>query len=533
MCFKAKSTLIAIFCFFTVLNPHADAVERILRINDAPIGELDPAKGKDVADTILAINIYDTLVYPKQAGSGVQPLLASDWTIDDTIYTFSLRKDVNFESGNPLTADDVVFSYERMMAIDSGHSSLFDGRVDSVYSVDNHTVAFALTEAYAPFLASLVRLPIVDSKTVKAKYEKGPYGDHGDYGTLWLSRNSAGTGAYIAESHNPQEKTVLIANSDHFRSFEANHPEKVHYLYGLDNLSVRALMAVGEHEVSSPWLAPEIYSKLASKGTANLIADSGMTVEYFPFNTHRAPLDDVHCRRALAHAFDYETLLRLVRINDETSKGTAMNGPIPSGHVGWDETAHTLKQDMALARKELALCKYKQGERPLEIAWISETPARERGALMMQSLYSELGFDVTINRIPWMDYIKLLNEPDNAPHIVEIAVNAVTTDTDSLLHEMHTYTAKPSFRPYIYFNNKNIDDLLKAGQREIVSTKREKIYRKLSSTMIEFAPGIFGYQLQSILAVRKGVEIPNLTNPNRTYKLTGYSMLFKDMNVRF
>ena len=140
--------------------------ERVLSLDESPIGEIDPAKATDYADTVLAVNIYDTLVFPKAGGPGVEPLLATEWTTDGKTYTFKLRDGVKFHSGNPLTADDVVFSLNRMLAMGQGFSNLFAGRVEKVEAVDPLTVKFTLTEPYAPFLAALVRLPIVDSKTV-------------------------------------------------------------------------------------------------------------------------------------------------------------------------------------------------------------------------------------------------------------------------------------------------------------------------------------------------------------------------------
>ena len=161
--------------------------ERVLRLDESPIGEIDPAKATDYADTVLMSNIYDTLVYPKAGGPGVEPLLATEWTTDGNSYTFKLKDGVKFHSGNPLTADDVVFSLNRMIAMGQGFSSLFAGRVEKAEAIDPLTVKFTLTEPYAPFLAALVRLPVVDAKTVMANKADGKHGEFGDYGEAWMS----------------------------------------------------------------------------------------------------------------------------------------------------------------------------------------------------------------------------------------------------------------------------------------------------------------------------------------------------------
>ena len=87
-----------------MLATGALAQERPLRLDEVAIGEIDPAKGSDYADTVLAVNLYEPLVYPNQGAPGVQPWLASDWTIDGRDYTFTLRDGATFASGNPVTA---------------------------------------------------------------------------------------------------------------------------------------------------------------------------------------------------------------------------------------------------------------------------------------------------------------------------------------------------------------------------------------------------------------------------------------------
>ncbi len=505
--------------------------ERILRLDEAPIGEMDPAKGTDYADTVLAINLYDTLVYPRQGGSGVQPHLATDWTIEGPVYTFSLRDDVTFNSGNPLTAEDVVFSFERMMALGQGNSGLFEGRVQGAEAVDAHTVRFTLTEPFAPFLATLVRLPVVDKATVMANIGAGDFGEFGDYASEWMSQNSAGSGPYVAESHDPQTETVLVYEPDYFLDPAENHPERVRYRYGLDASTVRALMARGEHDISSQWLPPEVFAALADEGAAHLVTEAGLTGEYFKLNTRRPPLDDVHCRRALAYAFDYDTLLQLVRINDDTTQGRPMSSALPAGLIGFDPDLPAFAQDMARAQEELAQCAHAPGDHPLEIAWIAETPARERGALMMQALYSQMGFDVSITRTPWALITEQVTDPDTAPHVIEIAVSALSPDTDSLLFNMYHSSMPPTWMSASYFVNEEFDALLEEGRTETDPDRRQDLYAEANAILKEEVPAIYGYELLGAFAVRDGVSFHNLEDPARTYPVSGFNLRFADISV--
>ena len=188
--------------------------ETVLRLDEVAVGELDPAKASDYADSILMFNVYDTLVLPRQGGPGHVPHLAESWEGSGNEYVFTLRTDVQFQSGNPMTADDVVFSLERMQTLGQGLSFLF-GNVQSAEAVGENQVRFTLAEPYAPFISSLVRLPIVDKQLVMENLGEGE-GDMGGWGQAYLSANGAGTGAYSVTSHNPQDETVMAKNDNYF-----------------------------------------------------------------------------------------------------------------------------------------------------------------------------------------------------------------------------------------------------------------------------------------------------------------------------
>ena len=121
-----NTALITALCAATALASPAFA-ETVLRLDEVAVGELDPAKASDYADSILMFNVYDTLVLPAQGGPGHTPHLAASWDVDGATYTFTLRDDVMFQSGNKMTAADVVYSVERMQALGAGLSYLFAG----------------------------------------------------------------------------------------------------------------------------------------------------------------------------------------------------------------------------------------------------------------------------------------------------------------------------------------------------------------------------------------------------------------------
>jgi len=500
----------------------------VLRLDEVAVGELDPAKASDYADSILMFNIYDTLVIPKQGGPGHAPHLAESWEGEGTAFTFTLRQDVKFQSGNPLTADDVVFSLDRMKGIGQGLSYLL-GNVESAEAIDEHTVRFNLSEPYAPFVAALVRLPIVDKQLVMENLGEGE-GEMKDWGQAYLSGNAAGTGAYRVASHNPQEETVMEKNSDYFLSIDDGAPDTVRLRYGLEAATVRTLISQGEHDIASQWLPPEVIKALVKDG-AQLFTESGTGAFYMKMNTTKAPMDDENCRMAFAKAFDYESAIKMIAVTDEISQGSPSSGAIPIGMLGSNPPDQTLSRDLEAAKQHLADCKHNAEDIKLELSWIAEVPLEERFALLMQANYAELGVQSEIQKLPWALFAEQVSKPENTPHVSQLFVNAVTGDPDTLLYGMYHSSAAGTWQSPEYLNDPEVDELLDAGRTAGTDAAREEAYAALNSRLMAVAPTIYGYDRQSVFAASTRVKAPALTDPSQAFGLDGMGFSFRLMEV--
>ena len=518
---KRNSILAAALCAATALTSPAFA-ETVLRLDEVAVGELDPAKASDYADSILMFNVYDTLVLPQQGGPGHVPHLASGWTVEGSTYTFTLRNDVTFQSGNPLRAEDVVYSIERSQALGAGLSYLLTGV--SAEAVDEHTVVFTLEQPYAPFVASLVRLPIVDKALVEANK-----GDD-EWGETFLSANGAGTGAYTVRSHNPQEETVMAKNDGYFLGVADVAPDTVRLRYGLEAATVRTLIAQGEHDISSQWLPPEVMSALADDG-ALLLSETGTGAFYLKMNTTKPPLDDVNCRLALSHAFDYGTAIQMVAITDEVSAGSAATGAIPVGMFGSNGPDMVQEQNLEKAAEYLAACAYDPADMNIEVSWIAEVPLEERFALLFQSNLSQLGIQSEIQKLPWALFAEQVSKPENTPHISQIFVNAVTGDPDTLLYGMYHSSTPGTWQSPEYLNDSQVDAFLDAGRTAATDEEREAAYSGLNARLMETAPTIYGFDRQSVFAASNRVKAPALSDPSQAFGLDGMGFSFRLMEM--
>lgn len=505
------------------------AAETVLRLDESAVGEIDPGKATDYADSILMFNLYDTLVVPAQGGPGYAPHLAESWEAEGSDFVFRLRPGVTFLSGNPLTAEDVVFSFDRMKALGQGLSFLFE-KVESAVAVDDNTVRFSLSETYAPFIASLVRLPIVDKKTVLENLGEGE-GEFKDWGQAYLSGVSAGSGAYSIVSHNPQEETVLRKNPGYFLGVPDAAPDTVRLRYSLEAATVRTLIAQGEHDIASQWLPPEV-SKALADGGAQFLKEAGGGAFYIKLNTAKAPLDDVNCRLALAKAYDYEAGMKMVAITDDVVQGSPATGAIPVGMYGANPADQTLKRDLDAARQHLADCQYDPADFTLEISWIGEVPIEERFALLMQANFAEIGIRSEIRKVPWALYSEQVTNPETTPNISQVYVNTVTGDPDTLFYSMYHSTAPRTWQSPENLNDAAVDAAIEKGRTSTDPAEREAAYKELNARLMEISPSIYAYDLQSVFAASPRVKAPALSgDPDQAFSLAGAGFTFRLMEV--
>jgi peptide/nickel transport system substrate-binding protein len=508
--------------------------ETILRTDEVAVGEMDPYKAKDVADSILLYNLYDTLVFPAVdgSGSGVKPHLAEKIDIDGTKYTITLRDGVKFHSGNVLDAEDVVFSINRMNALGQGFSYLFKGRIKDVVAKDKRTVVVTMVKPYAPFYAALLRLAIIDKDDVLAHKVAGKFGEFGDYGQKYLHSNAAGTGAYRLESHDPQQLTVMRKFKDYFAGHAAKSPDVVRQRYSLKDPTILALMSRGEQDIANQWIGPETQRSLVGLKGVTMLKEPGIAQYFIKLNTTKAPLDDVHCRLALSYALDFKAIHGQRRITDEYVGAKPAKGPLLETMMGYDPTMPDFAQDMKKAKAELAKCKYKPGDHRIEITWIAEVSWEERMALLMQQNWGELGFKSDVVRVPWVLFTERTSKPETTPHVGQINFNARTPDPDAYLYPLYHSSTHGQYNAMEYLSDDEVDRLLDLGRSTTDPAKRATIYTKVIRRIVDLRPSIYGFQMVNLYPKRDVVMVPTLEKPNMNTGLMGGNLIFRLMEMK-
>ena len=179
---------------------------------------LDPGNMYEPYANMISYAAYDMLYRVKSGTMGTpEPSVATEVAIDDskTVYTFKLRNDVVFASGNKLTSKDVAWSVNRVLNMKDSNAYSNVKNVSKVEAPDDYTVVFTLAEPDASFLVKLTSnaFCILDSEVVK---QHGGSDSGSDTAKTWLDTTSAGSGPFVIKSWTPKEQLVLERNANYW-----------------------------------------------------------------------------------------------------------------------------------------------------------------------------------------------------------------------------------------------------------------------------------------------------------------------------
>lgn len=486
---------------------------------------VDPGIGADFIALTLHTNIYDTLVFPTTDG-GIVPWVAESWDVsdDNLTYTFHLREGVKFHDGSELQASDVVFSMNRLLEVGQGMAYLFADYVESVEALDDYTVQFKINEPYALFDLTLLRLFILNEDEVMAHVEaEGEYGEHGDYGTDWLLTHSAASGPYKVKGVQLEEYVLLEKNEDWWAAdqFVDNSPDEVRFIPLPEAATLKTLMANQELEISDQWQSADTFRSADEIDGVEIAAFDAVTVLHIYMNTARPPLDDIHCRRAVAYAFDYETA---ANIDWEGTPPSQAPAPMSAAGANADLTPYTF--DLDKAREELAQCQYADAidDYPIEFHWVTEVPDEEKYALLIQSTLAQIGMPVEVIGTPWLTITELVTQQDTTPHMFPVYLNADLPDTGSfLLQRYHSNTAGTFFQGE-WLLDEEFDANLEEALRNLDREERFRQYADLQEYIMDLSPTIFAFDQLQKHAYQTYVEWPVVEGT--VYPVMGYNQFF-------
>lgn len=283
--------------------------------NQGVLNSLDPYTLNESTTHAHIGHIYEGLI-ARDKDLKIIPALAERWeTPEPTRWRFYLRKDVKFQNGDPFTADDVVFSADRVRAQGSNLQTRI-AKDAKVVKVDDHTVDFILTSPNPILHSQWDTWYIVSKKWAEANNVVAPTPAAATTPS-YASLNANGTGPFIVESHQPGVKTVFKANPNWWRKPEHNIKEIIFTPIGSDATRVAALLS-GEVDVIEPVPVQDI-SRVDSSPNAQVLKGPEIRTIFLGMDQVRDellyssvkgknPFKDAKVREAFFRAIDVELI---------------------------------------------------------------------------------------------------------------------------------------------------------------------------------------------------------------------------------
>ena len=464
----------------------AGAQGKYVHANNSGYDNLDPHVVFDVGRAASRINFYDGLLRWVDNPPKLIPWLTESYTSspDGKSWTFKLRQGVKFHDGSEMTADDVVYSIERMLATKKGASSLFLPIIDpgSTKAPDKYTIVFTLKAPSAIFLATVPEILVVNSKLVK-KNEKD-----GDWGQAWLAKNVASTGSYKLKRYDPAIGFVGERFKEHFAGWEKDKKvfDEIEFRTVLEtNTRVQALIK-GDIQGTDGYLPYDQILRLKQAPNVQILEQESMRVFYFNIHNGRAPLDDVHFRRALAYAFDYDGFIK------DILKGAVVRnaGPNPNNLWGVPQDLKAYTYDLEKAKAELA--QVKAPIRPITIGTLAGFSETEQAATLLQNGAAKIGIDIKIESAPWPVIQSRMQDREKNYDMVPLWKSTYYVDPNNWVGEMYG-SRYIGTRNTSYINDPEMDQWIDEALAISDQDKRRALYEKADAKAVDQAMGIYVY----------------------------------------
>ncbi|MFO7168166.1 MAG: peptide ABC transporter substrate-binding protein [Chloroflexota bacterium] len=384
-------------------------------ISDLP--SIDPARPQGILSTTLINLVFSGLVRLDERLEAV-PEGAESWDVSDDgmVYTFTLRPNLAFGDGTPVTASDFVYSINRALAPETasfgapaqlgrivGAQDVIEGRareVSGVRALDERTLEITLDAPLAYFLAQL-SYPFT-FVVPRALVEGG-----GDW-----QRAAYGTGPFKIAAVRPGEAIELIANEHYW----AGKPgvEKVYMPFSPDAETAYQRYRAGELDIMGnrdnpvpPARVPEV------RGTPDFRSAALLTTRYVGFNNSRPPFDRAEVRRAFAMAVDKQLIASSVLSDTVLPAGRIL----PQGLLGTQYPIRQLGYDAEAARQELAAAGYPGGAGfpQVRISFAIEGDNALVVDALRRAWQENLGLTVEAEALPLDEFIAKLDRTYFAP----------------------------------------------------------------------------------------------------------------------
>jgi peptide/nickel transport system substrate-binding protein len=448
---------------------------------------------------------FDTALNPVPDLAAEMPEVSED----GRTVTVSLREGVRFHDGQPLTADDVVFTWNSIIdpsvATPIQSVMALTDLIEEVEAVEPHTVRFQLAYMDPAFLEKLY-VGIVPKHLLEGE----------NLNEAQFNRRPVGTGPYVFQEWRDGERMVFTANPDYFDG-PVGAVQRIVMTFVPDENARVAMLLNGTADYAR--LSPRAAAQLEGDPRFQLVQPPSASIYQMTLPTDNPVLSDPAVRRALAMVVNREQIVRTIL----TDAGGPAYGPILEGHWAYNPRA-TIEYDVEGARALLAQAGWAedsnsimtQAGQPLSftIMYLANIVEDRDMALALRSDFARIGVNANVDGVASPGYQDRLSQ-DAFMHGV-----GLPNDPDYVLwsryHSQFADDGDPGTNPS-RMRNPAVDAALEAGRNTVDREERRQAYVEMQQSLLEDGSYLFIAQRPHIVAVSSrftGVEPKMMGSPH-------------------
>ncbi len=487
----------------------------------AEMPNINPITSTDAYARRIVRQVFDSLLERDPETLESLPGVAESWEVseDHLTYTFHLREGVVFSDGEPLTAADVKFTFDKIKdpTVDALHIQNYYQNVASCEAVDARTVRFTCTK---PYFLHLVYLGYEMDILPQHIYGVGDFDDH--------DRAPVGSGPYRLEEWDTGNRIVLARNERYWGGVigkVAYLDKKVYKIITDDNAAFLELLRGGidvKGLRSEDWVrranTPEFNERF------NKYSFYGLFYTYIGWNTRRPLFQDKRVRRAMTMMLDRETIKKAIYHN----LARIVTGNFTFGTYAHNNAVKAWPFDpaQALALLNEAGWKDTDGDGILdkdgmpfrfEILLTNASVDGEKICTLFQEELRRAGIEMRIRQLEWASMLEMV---DN--RAFDAVVMGWSVDPDADPYQLWHSSQMEKGSNYVGFSTPEMDDIIEKGRVTFDHEERGRLYHRFHEIIHEEQPYTFLFSPMALVAYDKrfhGVHVTPLERYKPNLKL--------------
>lgn len=473
-----------------------------LRLSGEP-NVLNPVLATDAYSAQVAGVIFNGLFRVNESLK-LEPDLAESYTIspDGKTYIFKLKSGIRWHDGAPLTADDVVFTFNRLIDPKTNtvrrSNFVINGVPIRFSAVDALTVKAELPAPFAPFLFSA-------SAEILPKHIL----EHQDINTATFNRHPIGTGPFKFKEWKPGQHIIVVQNRDYFRGA----PKLSAIIFRSIPDANAAKIALLKGDIDELDVSPQDLDSIKTQRSVTVVEYQQLMYSFVGFNLKHPDLADRRVREAIAHAVDRPSIVAAVL------KGHGTVAHVPVSPVSWayppaakvpqfnydPQRSRALLTEAGYTRNAAGY--FEKNGRPLQftLCYGQGGKASPKNAEIIQDALQKVGIKLTILPMEWQSFLRIVNSGHD-PKSFDMCMLSWSLSVDPDDYSIWHSSEYPKGFNFGGYSNPAVDRLLVDGRQVSDPKRRAAIYADAAQRIGTDLPYLFLYYPNTISAVNRRVH---------------------------